>query len=93
MDKASLRAGDGILATSLNVNTSCRIVRWQLEVVDGDSRNTIECLQCYDLGERDVVKDCPKSRHPKFGSRYRPIKTGIVQQKGGKFSEADNGGQ
>ena len=81
------------VSTSLNVNTSCRIVRWQLEVVNGDSRNSIECLKCYDFGERDVVEDCSEGRHPKFGSRYRPIKTGIVQQKGGKFGEADNHGQ
>ena len=73
--------------------SSCRIVRWQLEVVNGDSRNSIECLKCYDFGERDVVEDCSEGRHPKFGSRYRPIKTGIVQQKGGKFGEADNHGQ
>lgn len=75
------------------MNTSGRVVRWQLEVVDSDPRYAIECLQRYDLGERDIIEDCSKGRYPKFGSRYRPVEAWIVEQESSEFGKARNRGQ
>lgn len=65
-------------SVSLNVNTASRIVRWQLEVADGDTREAIERLERHNFGECHIVEDRPKCQEPKLRCGDRPIKAGVV---------------
>ena len=80
------RGRDG--SVSLDVNTASRVIRWKLEVADGDAGEAIERLERYDFGQRHVVEDRPKCRETKLRCGDRPIKAGVVQEESGELSEA-----
>ena len=85
MIQTSRRWYEGIC---LDVDSSCRIIRWKLEVADRYAREAVESFETNVLAEGNAVEDCPNSGNPKLISVNRPSEAGVMQKKRGERGES-----
>jgi hypothetical protein len=71
----------------LDVDSSCRIIRRELEVADSYTRKAIEGLQSDVLAERNTIENCAKRSNPKFVGMNRPSEVRIMQKGRGECDE------
>lgn len=64
---------------SLDVNTTVRIIRRQVEVGDRNTGEVVECLEGYILTEVHIVERRAESRDAKGIGRDDPLKARIVE--------------
>ncbi len=69
------------------MDTSCGIIRWELEVANRDARQAVEGLEGDILAEGDAIENCTKRRDPKLFGVDCPGKAGTVQEERGESGE------
>ncbi len=62
----------------LDVDSSCRIIRWKLEVANRYSREAIESFESDVLAEGNAIEERPKGGHPKLISVNCPSEAGVM---------------
>jgi hypothetical protein len=72
----------------LDVDSSCRIIRWKLEVADRYAGEAVEGFESNVLAEGNAVEDCPNGGNSKLISVNCPSEAGVMQKERGERGES-----
>ncbi len=75
----------------LDVDPSCRIIRWQLEVADCYAGEAVECFESNVLAEGNAIEDRPNGGNAKLISVNCPSEAGVMQKERGEWGESSKG--
>lgn len=70
------------------MDSSCRIIRWKLEVADRYAREAVEGFESNVLAEGDAIEDRPNGSNPKLISVNCPGEAGVMQKERGERGES-----
>lgn len=70
------------------MDTSCRIIRWKLEVADSYAGEAVEGFESNVLAEGNATEDRSDGGNLKLVSVNCPSKTGVVQKERGERGES-----
>jgi hypothetical protein len=72
----------------LDVDSSCRIIRWKLEVADRYAGEAVEGFESNVLAEGNAIENRPNGGNPKLISVNCPSEARVMQKERGKRGES-----
>ena len=73
----------------LDVDSSCRIIRWKLEVADRYAGEAVESFESNVLAKGNAIEDRPNGSNPKLISVNCPSEAGIMQKERAERRESN----
>ena len=70
------------------MDSSCRVIKWKLEVGDRYAGKAVEGLESNVLAEGNAIEDRPKGGNPKLIGMNCPCEAGVMQKERGERRES-----